>query len=1556
MKLKRIFAVTLCLASAAVSVFAAGNFAKTKTYAEGTFSDLAQDKWYYNEVVSAYELGFMNGTSADKFSAEGNVTVAQGITLASRIHNIYNGGTGEFTQGDVWYQVYVDYAIENGFVKEGQFDSYTRNIKRIEMATLFADALPASEFAAKNNVTAIPDVSTADASYEKLLMLYNAGVVMGSNDYGDFYPNKDIKRSEASAIVNRVALAENRLSKVLLEKKADGNAVFYIDDKLAKESSWNYDNRFQLSNATGEKSISIIDEDSTEKFVNLNRAFSTQEAGLMGLDMQLALYKDGGGIYFKLTNKDGQDSLVLMSKDGYLYVGDKQIPVPFENCADGNVKLYIRANLDTDTANIHINGVDGGQFPMQNFAINKFEMGTTVEGTGSFVYEWLRLFGNYSVNEVFQTTPRKLLPLGWTFDGSFMVDPKGGMHGNDLNSVKILAQGPSKHSATKTFDAVSGNIIAETFILLPKGQSGAYVSIGGAGNTAVKVVTDGNTFKSGDGTELRKYTDNIWQLIRIEADTNTQTALIKIDGKKCATVNFENAVSAIDTITVGFDATQPAIMWFDDVMVTKYTEPADYVPVPVPVDSPDYIVGMTMCSLWREGSHLGWDKISAYPDVEPVLGYYEEGLAEVADWEIKFMLEHGIDYQHYCWYSYQNSGNTPIKKPFLNYSAIHDGYFNAKYSDMMKFTFMWENASGTKCTSFEQFRDYYWNYWKEYYFTDPRIMTMDGKLIFTVYQYKQFVETFGSPEKAKEAIEWMRKEVKDMGFEGLIILFQGGNNSYSYVGENLRNIGCDGAITYTWGSEGKNASHQIALMKGQIANGWDYSMPVITPGFNDVGWTGIRKGLITVDGYSEVADFIKNTQLKKFDADSWKSKAVLVGTWNEYGEGHYTMPCNDLNGFGYLDVIRKYFANNDQPHEDVVPTATQKARICNIYDTDRSVIEALDYELPSERDIPKTKIEQWDFSKATDYAKWLPMGLENVSNGNGAFQGTYKYKDGGIYLNDKLDVNATDAPFVYIRAKVNKASDIQIYFNTNQSSTDWSSKRLVTVPAEEIMVGQYADYYIDMSHKNSMWTDVITGIRVDIMTGKGGNFEISEIALMSPKGADHPRDLQINGLVHTPRFYPEDTGKEYYLACEPEKGIFSLLNLYHEFSRFSGRLYLANKNTEFLFTIGSNTVLVNGVEHKLERAVTMHDGLPVLPIIFMSEQMGYTCSEADDTLKISTASKKDLETIESRVENQWEWELLGDNEGWRNAAAVVEQGDGALKGISTNNDPNTYSPDLNLEAKRYNKLQIGMKYRYEGNTSSIQVFFKTVDEPRLDEPKSVKVGLKSSDSNGKYEHYEIDLTECDKWTGTVTQLRFDPFNAPGSFDIDYIRFIEDPDYVPETVVEEVPRQSSEPVLTDAIVNGTADDAKDLVFHSYNANNSIISVVKDPKDSQNNVFKVVAPQVKKGWVYIVQDVRFEPGKTYKAEFDILVEGTVDGNKNIPAASFSFNARYMDANGELEHTARIIKVSPADGWQHYEAEFTVGESFIRENDQFAIFADPVNELAVNYYIDNVKLTRE
>lgn len=84
----------------------------------------------------------------------------------------------------------------------------------------------------------------------------------------------------------------------------------------------------------------------------------------------------------------------------------------------------------------------------------------------------------------------------------------------------------------------------------------------------------------------------------------------------------------------------------------------DYdVPAPQVVKD-QYNIGINVCSLWANGSHWGWATITPHDDLKPILGYYDENLTETADWEIKYMTEHGIDFQAFCWYASSGNGRS----------------------------------------------------------------------------------------------------------------------------------------------------------------------------------------------------------------------------------------------------------------------------------------------------------------------------------------------------------------------------------------------------------------------------------------------------------------------------------------------------------------------------------------------------------------------------------------------------------------------------------------------------------------------------------------------------------------------------------------------------------------------------------------------------------------------------------------------------------------------------------------------------------------------------------
>ena len=191
------------------------NFTKVNTYTRDQFTDVNETLWYGHDqqkvIATAYEYGLMQG-SGNTFNPTGNMTIAEAVTIAARVHHIHNGGDGIFTQGNPWYQVYVDYCIANDIIGSGTFSDYNKAATRAEMAYIFSCALPASEFASQNTVDSLPDVNSNTPYYSAILMLYKAGVVAGSDSIGTFNPANNITRAEAAAIISRVILPTARFS------------------------------------------------------------------------------------------------------------------------------------------------------------------------------------------------------------------------------------------------------------------------------------------------------------------------------------------------------------------------------------------------------------------------------------------------------------------------------------------------------------------------------------------------------------------------------------------------------------------------------------------------------------------------------------------------------------------------------------------------------------------------------------------------------------------------------------------------------------------------------------------------------------------------------------------------------------------------------------------------------------------------------------------------------------------------------------------------------------------------------------------------------------------------------------------------------------------------------------------------------------------------------------------------------------------------------------------------------------------------------------------------
>lgn len=290
---KRIVSILLALALvvAAVPQSLAATFDKVNTYKDGTFSDISSGDWFKAVVASAYELGLMNGSSEATFNPNGNISVAETVALAARIHNIASGGDGKFEQGSPWYQVYVDYATEKKILRDTYKDLGAK-ISRANFAFILANALSAEDLPAINDVPDgslpdVPDNYKASAIYT----LYRAGVLTGSDEFGTFKPDSTITRAEVAAIVSRMADKSQRKTLALNKKGAVSTDIFcgaigymntLILSNFGMDLSNNLDEKFQDGTTAADclksEAISLITEFEAVRFFSLDNGITLTDA------------------------------------------------------------------------------------------------------------------------------------------------------------------------------------------------------------------------------------------------------------------------------------------------------------------------------------------------------------------------------------------------------------------------------------------------------------------------------------------------------------------------------------------------------------------------------------------------------------------------------------------------------------------------------------------------------------------------------------------------------------------------------------------------------------------------------------------------------------------------------------------------------------------------------------------------------------------------------------------------------------------------------------------------------------------------------------------------------------------------------------------------------------------------------------------------------------------------------------------------------------------------------------------------------------------------------
>ncbi|MEQ7129088.1 stalk domain-containing protein [Actinopolymorpha sp. B11F2] len=944
--------------------------------------------------------------------------------------------------------------------------------------------------------------------------------------------------------------------------------------------------------------------------VTMTRAFHPQRSSDLTLEFRFTPLGPMDGSRWELRWQDTTAvALVVEGEDLRLILAD-DTRVDLATCAVGiEVGVRVVHDIPNQSVSVEINGqsvVQDAEVALVK-CVNNLLVSSGRDQTSDMYFGPVRLYRGYLLRETFVPAVAGVQPDRWTLTGSgatSVITRRLSQGYADPYSLRVdTTQASAAATLTVPAPAVTNLVICEARCFVGGNANGLTVRfrLNEERHLTVDIASDSLRAldANGQSTVLQPYTSNVWLHIRAEMNSSTGMADIRINGKLAAS-GFDTGTVSGTTDPTGVSITMPRGVGalVDDVIIKRNdATPANYPAPPAVQHQTGVAVGVTEFAGWREGHHFGWDILNPYRvQRKPLLGWYDEGSVEVTDWEIKWMVENGVSFRMACWFRPHDGTGTAIKLPRLHH-ALHDGFFNARYSDQMSFAIMWENVNGGRTNS-QDFRTNIVPFWMEYYFTDPRYLVIDNKPVLSVFRAAALLNSFGTVAGVRAEVDYLDQALQEHGFDGVHVIT-------ALATADADDMGLVGEHRY---STSVYPSTQKLDLERQRDTGTVPVVSTIGMGLDGEPWTGNPGAFVDPGDYQDLLEWLRDNYLNTLDVDAIGRKLLILDNWNEYGEGHFLMP-STLHEFGYLNAVRNVFGQSSAPN--ITPTTAQLDRLQWLYPPDRTFPEAVTVGPKRSTDFTPA----WEFDTDGDTEGWVVMkeidGLQAIG---GALIGSSTTSDPVIEQEATLDLHAAEYPYAEVRLRMQPAVGAQLFW-IRDGDADYHANRCVTVRVESDTT-EFQTVELPL-WRSGTWTGKIRKLRFDPINHVPGSFEIDHIRLMKvPLPA--PRLMIAGVLSRTPAATADGIGG-YDVPLEAvARGLGGRAERSadgHEFAVVVGRVTLECQ-------IGQTAAQRNGTDHALTKAPYADtDGTVRLSIddLATALDLGWSWDEPSETLSIDVA-------------------------------------------------------------------------------------------------------------------------------------------------------------------------------------------------------------------------------------------------------------------------------------------------------------------------------------------------
>ena len=654
----------------------------------------------------------------------------------------------------------------------------------------------------------------------------------------------------------------------------------------------------------GGRSFDLLD-DSESEHVWAKRRFLKQEHELTSeLKFKIPVYAEN----ISISYRNGEQPLLSINTENGIIVCKNQLgqSIPLTDTVNPDTTYAIKTQFEGQTAQIFMHGLEE---PIQidlgtPVILDNLYIETPKKEKAHILFTMVDVYCGYLVNEKFKIYEPEDQPFDWILSENVTVQTKANSNLTDQRSLVMNKNA----KAQKEFAAQSGPLTASFEVLFS--ENGSFIAEVGD----VRIQTDGtNIVSSYNGQSMilwEKPMKNQYYNVRVVLEPEKQTAKIYVNQMQKAEYSYKGGT--IDNILFSTGSAQTVI---DDVLISCEGEYVTTVPEPVKADTGDYIMGMQACDLWHEGGQFGWESVRPYDNRTPLAGYYDENNLEVADWEIKWMLEHGISLYLPCWY--RPSSGSPIKTPDNSW-RLNNAFLNSAYIDQIDFAVVFENSG--RVSGPEDFIEHIVKYWIEHYFKHPSYMVIDNKPLICIWNPNMLASDLGGDDINAQTFEKIEELLIEEGFDGAI--FVGYTDvSDQAIAETMVKRGYDYSYIYGFGDFSDIAS-QLNVMNKQRETGVMDAIPILSQGWGNEAWgLSVRKYNLPLDDFRRGLEWLKNDYMPSVGEESLAGRMIMFGNWNEIAEGHFFVPSR-ISGFGYLDQIREVFSDAPIEHVDEIPEKT----------------------------------------------------------------------------------------------------------------------------------------------------------------------------------------------------------------------------------------------------------------------------------------------------------------------------------------------------------------------------------------------------------------------------------------------------------------------------------------------------------------------------------------------------------------------------------------------------------------------------------------------------------